>query len=330
VRDDQSRAPALVQASTNTWEAYNTWGDASLYGSFGADRKYIAKKRRAYRVSYDRPFDPSINDSTNDGAGLFLSWEYNFVRWAEARGYEMSYTTNVDVGLRPETLRRHRLFISLGHDEYWSMAQRDGVEAARDAGVNVAFFSGNEAYWQARMEPATTGRPARVLTVYKDAKLDPSAQSDPKHTTVLFGDPPVRRPQAQLTGLGYGSNATPLYQPWRAAGTDSWIFNDTGIAAGEAFPGIVGYEYDRGAAPEDRPAGLTVVGSSPVEGFAGQDTALSAMYKASSGATVFAAGTIAWSWGLDDYGHESRGKFADAKLQRLTANIMDRLGAPPE
>ena len=34
-------APALVQASTNTWQAYNIWGDASLYGSFGADRKYV-------------------------------------------------------------------------------------------------------------------------------------------------------------------------------------------------------------------------------------------------------------------------------------------------
>ncbi len=55
VRDDASPAPVLVQASTNTWEAYNTWGDASLYGSFGADRKYVAKTRRAYRVSYDRP-----------------------------------------------------------------------------------------------------------------------------------------------------------------------------------------------------------------------------------------------------------------------------------
>ena len=64
VRDDASRSAALVQASTNTWQAYNTWGDASLYGSFGANRVYVAKKRRAYRVSYDRPYDMRITNST--------------------------------------------------------------------------------------------------------------------------------------------------------------------------------------------------------------------------------------------------------------------------
>ncbi len=329
VRDDRSGAPALVQASTNTWQAYNTWGDASLYGSFGADRKYVAKTRRAYRVSYDRPYDPMINDSTNYGAGQFFSWEYDFVRWAESRGYEMSYTTNVDVSLRPQTLRGHRLFISLGHDEYWTRAERDAVDAARDAGVNLAFFSGNEGYWQARLDATANGRQARVLTVYKDAHLDPMARSAPKEATVQFAQPPVSRPESRLSGLAYGSNATPDYQPWHAADTSGWAFKDTGIKGGDAFPGIVGYEYDKLPAPEERPVGLKVIGSSPVTGYVGKETAATALYEAGVGATVFAAGTIAWSWGLDDWGHESRGRFANDRLRRLTANIMDRLSAPP-
>jgi hypothetical protein len=329
VRDDASRAPLLVQASTNTWQAYNTWGDASLYGSFGADRKYVPKTRRAYRVSYDRPYDPTINNSHNDGAGEFFSWEYDFVRWAESRGYEMSYTTNVDVSLRPATLRQHRLFVSLGHDEYWTAQERDAVEAARDAGVNVAFFGGNEAYWQGRLEASSAGVEARVLTVYKDANLDPVARERPDETTVRFSDAPVNRPESMLSGLAYGSNAVPDYQPWRAASTDHWAFEHTGIAAGESFPGIVGYEYDHMAPADQRPAGLAVLGSSAVSGYLGSDTAATTMYSAASGARVFAAGTIAWSWGLDDSGHEDRGRFADDRLRRLTANIIDRLGAPP-
>ncbi|MHB8514087.1 MAG: N,N-dimethylformamidase beta subunit family domain-containing protein [Dehalococcoidia bacterium] len=329
VRDDASRAPAIVQASTNTWQAYNHWGDASLYGSFTADRKYVHKTRRAHRVSYDRPYDPRINDSKNYGAGEFFSWEYNFVRWAESMGYEMTYTTNVDVSQRPETLLGHRLFISLGHDEYWTGRERDAAESARDAGINLAFFGGNEAYWQGRLEPSATGEAARVLTVYKDARLDPLARTQPKEATVLFAAPPVSRPQSLLSGLAYGSNATPDYQPWRAAGTGNWVFERTGILAGERFPGIVGYEYDRMAPPKLRPAGLAVVGSSPVTGFMGRDTAASTIYRAASGAEVFAAGTIAWSWGLDDYGHAAEGRFADQRLRRLTANIMDRLAAPP-
>ncbi len=328
VRDDRSGAPIMAQASTNTWQAYNTWGDASTYGSFGADRKYVPKKRRAYRVSYDRPYDVTINASKNYGAGEFFSWEYDFVRWSESMGYEMTYTTNVDVSLRPETLLRHRLFISLGHDEYWTKQERDAVEAARDHGVNIAFFSGNEAYWQARLDPSSYGVPGRVLTVYKDATLDPLARSDPKQATVLFKDPPVSRPQSLLSGVAYGSNATPEYQPWRAAATASWVFDGTSIVAGESFPGIVGYEYDHMAVSEARPRDLTVIGSSPVMGFLGSDTAISSIYKAPNGALVFAAGTVAWSWALDNYGHESRGAFSSKKLQRLTQNILDRLGAP--
>lgn len=328
VRDDDSPAPILVQASTNTWQAYNVWGDASLYGSFGADRRYIEKTRRAYRVSYDRPYDPNINGQSQYGAGEFFRWEYNFVRWAEAMGYDMTYTTNVDVHLRGELLQRRRLFVSVGHDEYWTKQQRDAVEQARDAGVNIAFFSGNEVYWQSRLETSSTGEKARVLTVYKDASLDPRARDSPSEATVLFRDPPVNRPQSSLTGLAYGSNTQPDYLAWRPANTDTWIFEGTGIQPGDVFPGIVGYEYDHMAPANERPQGLTVVGSSPVNGFLGSDTSVSAIHTAASGATVFAAGTIAWPWGLDDYGHESRGRYADDRLRKLTRNIMGRLSQP--
>jgi hypothetical protein len=327
VRDDASHAAIVVQASTNTWQAYNTWGDASFYGSFGANRKYVAKTRRAYRVSYDRPYDPMMRDERNDGAGEFFSWEYNFVRWAESQGYDMTYTTSVDVSLRGDTLQRHRMVISLGHDEYWTKQQRDAFEAARDAGTNIAFFGGNEAYWQARLDASPAGTPGRILTEYKDAALDPLARSNPKEATVLFADPPVSRPQSQLSGLAYGSNTQPDYMAWRPANLDTWIFAGSGIVDGQSFPGIVGYEYDHIAAPAERPPGLVVVGSSPVNGFLGSDTAASALYTAPSGAEVFAAGTVAWAWGLDDFGHEERGAFADDRLRRVTKNIMDRMSA---
>ncbi len=325
LRDDSSDAPALVQASTNTWQAYNVWGDASLYGSFGANRMYVPKTRRAYKVSYDRPYDVSINSSKNYGAGEFFSWEYDFVRWAESMGYEMSYTTSVDVSLRPDTLLRHRVFISVGHDEYWSRAQRDAAEEARDSGVNLAFFGGNEAYWQVRLDASTAGTKARVITEYKDAALDPMARSQPKDATVMFKDPPVARPESLLSGVAYGSNATPDYQPWRASSTDTWPFDGTEIVEGQPFPGIVGYEYDDMAVTDQRPPGLTVVGSSPVTGYLGSDTSISSLYVAGSGATVFCAGTVAWSWGLDNYGHADRGAYASPQLRRLTQNVMDRL-----
>ncbi len=56
---------------------------------------------------------------------------------------------------------------------------------------------------------------------------------------------------------------------------------------------------------------------------------MSTLYTAPSGAQVFAAGTIAWTWGLDDFGHEDRGAFASEKLQRLSQNIIERMSVPP-
>jgi len=322
VRDDASEAPIVVQASTNTWQAYNTWGDASLYGSIGADRQYVANTRRAYRVSYDRPYDPTLSGARNE----FFGWEYNYVRWAESQGYDMTYTTNVDVSLGSAALTNHKLFVSLGHDEYWTKQHRDAGESARDAGENEAFFSGNEAYWQGRLEASSAGVKSRVLTVYKDAALDPLARTNPKEATVKFADPPVSRPQSMLSGVAFGSNIEQGYVAWRPMALDSWVFTGSGVTGQDSFPGIVGYEYDHPAVADQRPAGLQIIGLSAVSG---SDTSVSAMYVASSGATVFAAGTIAWSWGLDDFGHEDRGTFADDRLRRITKNILDRLGAPP-
>ena len=97
VRDDDSTAPIIVQASTNTWQAYNVWGDASLYGSFGADRG--TSRRRGGRTGC-RTTGRTTRTSTarcSYGAGEFFRWEYNFVRWAESQGFDMTYTTNVDV-----------------------------------------------------------------------------------------------------------------------------------------------------------------------------------------------------------------------------------------
>ena len=98
-------------------------------------------------------------------------------------------------------IKNHRVFLSVGHDEYWSGAQRANVEAARDAGVNLAFFSGNEVYWKTRWENSTDGTNTayRTLVCYKetrdDAKTDPSPEwtgtwRDPRFSPPSNGNRP--------------------------------------------------------------------------------------------------------------------------------------------
>jgi len=44
------------------------------------------------------------------------------------------------------------------------------VEAARDAGVNLAFMSGNEVFWKIRYEDSIDGSktPYRTIAIYKE------------------------------------------------------------------------------------------------------------------------------------------------------------------
>src|SRR6185436_12504487 len=100
------------------------------------------------------------------------------------------YQSGVDTDRYGSLLTRHQVFLSTGHDEYWSGTQRANVEAARDAGVNLAFFSGNEVYWKTRYEPSLGSSPAnnRTLVVYKETKDD--AKTDPTPTwTGTWRDP---------------------------------------------------------------------------------------------------------------------------------------------
>ena len=137
VRNDASHSDILAQSSDTTWHAYNDYGGSSLY---------TGPISRAYKVSYNRPFN------VPNGYTWFFSAEYPMVRWLEANGYDVSYSTGVDTDRRGALITQHRVFMSIGHDEYWSGGQRANVEAARAAGVNLAFFSGNEVFWKTRWE----------------------------------------------------------------------------------------------------------------------------------------------------------------------------------
>ena len=167
VRDDERQSDLLFQTSDTTWQAYNAYGGNSLYAGSPAGR--------AYKVSYNRPF---TTRDTRPRDWLFNA-EYPMVRWLEANGYDVSYTTGVDTDRRGAELLEHKAFLSVGHDEYWSGAQRANVEAARAAGVHLAFFSGNEVFWKTRWEPSIdgSGTPYRTLVCYKETHANAEDRS---------------------------------------------------------------------------------------------------------------------------------------------------------
>ena len=64
------------------------------------------------------------------------------VGFLESEGYDVSYTTDVDTHERGSLLTNHNGFLSVGHNEYWSLQMRQNVTAARDAGVGSGFLFG--------------------------------------------------------------------------------------------------------------------------------------------------------------------------------------------
>jgi hypothetical protein len=313
LRDDAAPADVLFQIALTTYQAYNAWGGKSLYD-------YNSTGGRAYKVSFDRPYDNWA------GAGDFFDGDYNMVRWLESRGYRVAYATSVDTHANPNLLANRKLFLSNRHDEYWSKPMRDSLTAARDAGKSLAFFDANNVFWQVRFEPSEGGVPNRVMVCYKTqggSPVDPITATDPALTTTRWRDAPVSRPENALLGVMWEGQFDYLTAyPWVVTNANHWVYAGTGLTEGASIPGVVGYEYDRLWENGLTPPNLVMLSRSPVTTSGVPSFANGAIYTAASGAYVFTAGTNDWPWKLDDNEYQAHG--ADARIQRITANILDR------
>ena len=339
------RAPFLVRIAVPTWQAYNNWGGASLY-DFNS-----VNGRRALRVSFDRPYAAGAGAWAGLGAGELFTvahaprkagWEYPMIRWLEREGYDVGYATTIDLDADSTLTQGRRAILGAGHDEYWTRLVRDRLEAARDRGVNLGFFGANIGYWQVRLEPSDRGTPHRTIFCSKDYTLDPVANTRAdRDLTVHFRHLHPRRPENALVGVMTAEAESPVegaFVPTPEART-SWAFRGTGASRGDsaAIPGIVGYEVDRSFGASEffgpwTPPGLEVLGRSPIRLRDGRAASSEAtLYRAPSGAFVFAAGTIQWSWGLDDWGAPAlRPSAANADVRRITANLLRAFGRAPE
>ncbi|MEO8901036.1 MAG: N,N-dimethylformamidase beta subunit family domain-containing protein, partial [Polyangiaceae bacterium] len=310
VRETGRTSPLLAQASVTTWQAYNIWGLVNLYSN--ETDKSVFPGPRGYQVSFDRPYAAH---------GNVWREEFAMVRWLEQMGYDVAYVTNVDIDRAPELLHERLLFLSVGHDEYWSLPARNAIQNARDNGLSLAFFSGNAAYRRIRLESSSSGVEHRVITCYKSASLDP--HNNAPDTTNDFSAGPFARPECELIGLEWAGWAHLDGYPFLVADPKHWIYEGTGVKANEAIGHVIGYEWD--VVGRDRPAGLEVVGRSPaLHEYGYISRAEASVYYPTPNSFVFASGTIAWSRALSEPDE------VDLRLQRVTENILKRALVFPE
>ena len=344
VRDDDGSSEVLFKTSDANWQAYNSWGGESLYEDDGD-----LAAGRAFAVSYNRPFNNRTNSITNS---VFYT-EYPMIRWLEANGYDVSYFTDVDTNRYGNLLLNHEMFLTAGHDEYWSGEQRANVEAARDAGVNLAFFTGNDIFWKVTYADSIdgTGTPYRTMISYKTSLNYTAADPNSSIWTGTWRDPTSSPPQDggnpenALTGTIFAVNGdgTGGYAIQVSAEEGQMrLWRNTSIA--ELAPGDVatltnrtlGYEWNIDANNGFRPAGLINLSSTTMDvALLLQDAGGTyapgkaehslTLYRAASGALVFSAGTIQWSWGLDG-NHDWIPSVPDPRVQQATVNLFADMG----
>jgi hypothetical protein len=279
--DPRDPAPILLVLSTTTYHAYNDWGGPSLYTggtrvSFRRPlaRGFLTKPEPAGRMMESVPDREALGYrrwarrrglSDWSGAAGWWNWERPFTRWAEGNGFRVDTAVSWDLEARPEILEDHRLFVCVGHDEYWSWGMRDALDGFVAGGGNAAILSGNTCCWQVRFEDEH-----RAMTSFKyRADEDPVLGTPDQHLlSGSWADRRIGRPETATIGLTftrggysrYGLAAVDAPAAYVVHRPEHWVFEGTGLERGQEFgraDAIVAYECD-GCALRTDPHGFPV------------------------------------------------------------------------
>ena len=266
-----AQARIVLALATNTWHAYNDFGGRNLYNGGtqvalqrpmapGYLHKPPGKGRRVTGTGAPDPQNAAhvgyitINHLSEwAGSAGWPDWELPFIEWAEREGFEIGVCTNGDLEEHPEVLDDAHLFLSVGHDEYWSKGMRDTVEAFIARGGNAAFFSGNTSLWQVRLEGAEHDVMVGFKGFFKDDPL--LGTSRESEVTTFYSDVVVARPENHMTGVSFtrggyhriGRNVTNGLGGYTVHRPGHWIFEGTGLGYGDVLGAgatVVGYECD--------------------------------------------------------------------------------------
>ena len=230
-----TQARILLAASDTTYEAYNYWGGRSLYGhgcsGMTNDGPSIAHVwsnpyadwllPRALSVSFLRPFASAV------GYSRMQTFEVPLIQWLQRQGFSVDLCAASDLEQDGDLLSNYKMFVSLGHDEYWSEGMRDAVENFISKGGNAAFLSGNSCWWAVNFTPD-----GNSMICCKDKKLDPD--------TILWND--LGRSAMSMIGTD-NYNVWPNVPPDPPAPTQfyvmqnasHWLFQGTGLSNNDTF-----------------------------------------------------------------------------------------------
>ena len=149
------------------------------------------------------------------GSGAYLLFEFPMAFWLEQQGYDVIYCSNLDLHLDPDILKMPKVYLSVGHDEYWSRKMFEETLKARDEGLSLAFLSGDTMWYEIYgYESLVTAAPFRTFARKQD-----------------FGGE-----EQKLMGVKSGPNG---YGDWVVTKPEHWIYEGLGLKAGDRIPARV-------------------------------------------------------------------------------------------
>ena len=274
-----------VVLPTQTWQAYNFRDD----DHDGVGNTWYASPEIA-TAALHRPYED------RGVPAHYRIYDEPFLRWLARNRYAVDYLS--DAELRTTTGRTlaagYELLIFPGHHEYVTAPELRAVTGFRNRGGNLAFLSANNFFRKITLDRG-------VMTIVGQWRK-------------------LGRPEAALIGVQYFSSGpvTSSGSSWivRGGAASESLFRYTGLVPGSAF-GSGGIEADR-IAPSS-PPGVEVVAEIPHVLGDGRKAQMT-IYRASSGATVFAAGAFSLAASV-----------WQPPVQQLMINLIEDLspGTPP-
>lgn len=340
------KAPIAVLASTNTWNAYNSFGGRSNY--VNADKLpqtpvvYARQDLDRYRsgtpfgvwrpkdeeyppLSFDRPEpnnhmfdDPQVTDPVQGRVQCGQApGEWRLYGWLEREGFDYDLYAEAQLHDGTLDLDAYRILIISVHPEYWT---REMYQRVKDwvfqRGGRLMYLGGNGLNCEVTLSEDGA---MRCLTHLNSTHGELGGRSEDGLIEYESRMHRTLESEANLLGVVCSETGIMTAAPYRVIEPDHWIFAGTGLSKGDEFGaetlheripgGASGHETDKRSASSPANTILLAKGTNPDEG--GSEIVFHAR---EHGGAVFSVGSITWVSAL----------FPDAHVSRITRNVINR------
>lgn len=325
VYEPSSQAAYVIMDPVLTNEVFNPYGGYDLYeGATPCAPDVYPCSSRSRVVSFDRPY------SYGQGAGIYLSEVYPLTRLAEEHGLDVTYWTDITLAAGTASLTGHKVLISAGHDEEWSLTMRNAAIGAANKGINLIFFGASAILRKVRLQASPLGSDRQIVN-YRDPQEDPIHTTDPAQVSENeWVQPPANWSPSELLGANYigfnNGSAAALVD----SDPTSWLYAGTGLAARAIVPGALSNDFQQYQPSAPNPPNVEILAHSPVQveehGAAFADTTYYTMPTSEAG--IFNSGTTQWIPSLETC-PATEVNCPAQMMQELTTNLLRAFGVGP-